>query len=139
MTDVLTREQRSYNMSQIKNKNTKPEIRLRKLLFSQGLKGYRLSAAITGKPDIVFSKYKIVIFIDGCFWHKCPLCFKKPQTNKKFWIDKIENNVKRDRETNKSLVKDGWIVLRFWEHEIKKNINKCVSDIELEINRGGET
>ncbi|MEA3255673.1 MAG: very short patch repair endonuclease [Candidatus Altiarchaeota archaeon] len=135
MTDVLTKEQRSYNMSQIKGKNTQPELLLRKYLFLKGLKGYRLKSSLIGKPDIVFTKYKIAIFIDGCFWHKCPGCFVKPTSNINFWKKKIDGNVKRDKEVNKILKKQGWKVIRFWEHEIKKDLQKCYSKVEKEINK----
>lgn len=119
MTDVLTRKQRSYNMSMIRAKNTKPEIVLRKMLSVNRIKGYRLHYRLMGKPDIVFPKRKIAVFIDGCFWHKCPRCFIKPVTRKKFWKNKIDSNVKRDRVVNRTLRKKGWKVLRIWEHELK--------------------
>lgn len=130
MVDVLTREQRSYNMSMIRGGNTAPEIELRKLLSARGLKDYRLHYKLTGKPDIVFPKRKIVIFIDGCFWHRCPKCFKKPATNRKFWLEKIDSNVKRDKLVITELRKKGWKVLRIWEHEIGNNkiIKKRIID-----------
>ncbi len=135
MADVLTKEQRSYNMSRIKGKNTKPELLFRKYLFSKGLKGYRIGYKLTGKPDIVFPKYKIAMFVDGCFWHRCPKCFVKPATNINFWKKKIDGNVRRDKEINKILKKEGWKVIRFWEHEIKKDLQKCYSEVEKEINK----
>ena len=124
MADVHTKEQRSYNMSQIRSKNTKPEIVLRKKLFTEGIKGYRINSKLPGKPDIVFTKHKVVVFVDGCFWHKCSKCFVQPATNKKFWNKKFEGNVKRDRKVNRLLIENGYIVLRFWEHEIKSNLSK---------------
>lgn len=129
MPDVLTKEQRRFNMSQIKGKNTKPEVILRKILYAKGFRGYRIHYKLIGKPDIVFIKSKIAIFVDGCFWHKCPLCFVKPGTRTKFWIKKINNNVKRDKTVTKNLEKEGWIVLRFWEHEIKKSADKIAAKI----------
>ena len=140
MADVHTREQRSYNMSMIKGKNTKPELMLRKYLFSKGIRGYRVHYKLPGKPDIVFNKYKIAIFVDGCFWHKCPECFKKPATNKKFWKDKIDGNVKRDGEVNKILKREGWKVIRIWEHRIKnRDIKECYNSIKRELlSRGHE-
>lgn len=119
MADVLTKEQRSYNMSMIKGRNTKPEIALRRLLFSKGIKGYRVNYKLTGKPDIVFSVKKVAVFIDGCFWHKCPKCFKKPATNRAFWRKKIDSNIKRDKVVNAELKKKGWKVVRIWEHELR--------------------
>ena len=129
MTDVLTKDQRSFNMSQIKGKNTKPEVILRRLLYLRGIRGYRIHYKLSGKPDVVFTKKKIAVFIDGCFWHKCPVCFKKPETRIEFWMNKIESNVKRDETVNKKLEKEGWVVLRFWEHEIKKSPGSVASKI----------
>ncbi len=134
--DVLTKEQRSYNMSQIRGKNTKPEIRLRKLLWALGLR-YRLYYRLPGKPDIVFVKKKIAVFVDGCFWHGCEAHGTKPKTNKKFWNKKIQSNIDRDRKNIKRLEEMGWKVLRFWEHDIKKsaeNVAAKIYKIVIEIN-----
>jgi DNA mismatch endonuclease (patch repair protein) len=120
MPDVLTKEQRSYNMSRIRGKNTKAELNLRRILREKGFRGYRIHYHLPGKPDIVFIRQKIAIFIDGCFWHKCPIHFTEPQSNKEFWMKKIDGNVKRDANVNEQLRKEGWTVLRFWEHEVKK-------------------
>lgn len=138
MTDVLTPKQRSYNMSRIRCRNTKPEIILRKMIFAAGLKGYRLNYKLMGKPDIVFTRRKVAVFIDGCFWHKCPRCFAPPESNRAFWTAKIEGNVKRDKEVNAALKKMGYKVLRFWQHELKKNINKCVDKIEFVLEKRGK-
>lgn len=137
MTDVLTKKQRSYNMSQIRGKDTKPEVKFRKYIFSRGIRGYRISSNLLGKPDIVFNKYKIVIFIDGCFWHKCPQCYKEPDTNKKFWRKKISDNVKRDKKVNIKLSENGWQIMRFWEHEINNNLNKCYLNLYKELKARG--
>jgi len=107
-------------MSQIRARDTQPEIILRKAISSAGISGYRLNYRLLGKPDIVFPKRKIAVFIDGCFWHKCPRCFIKPDTNKKFWNEKIASNVKRDKIVNTELKRKGWKVLRIWEHELRK-------------------
>jgi len=129
MADVLSKEQRSFNMSRIKGKDTKPEVMLRKQLYARGITGYRIHYNILGKPDIVFPKKKIAIFIDGCFWHKCPICFVKPKTRTEFWMKKIESNVKRDKIVKETLEKEGWIVLRFWEHEVKKSTDAVLTRI----------
>jgi DNA mismatch endonuclease, patch repair protein len=120
MTDVLTEKQRAYNMSKIRGKNTKPEMKLRKLLWSAGVRGYRIHYDLPGKPDIVYVKKRVAIFIDGCFWHKCPICFQEPNTRKDFWMKKIQSNIDRDKKMNEQLRKNGWTVIRIWEHEIKK-------------------
>lgn len=133
MADVHTKEQRSYNMSKIKGGDTTPEIILRKFLFSKGIRGYRVNANINGKPDLIFTKQKLAVFVDGCFWHKCPECFIKPKTNKKFWKEKLEGNVKRDKKVNYLLRKGGWKVLRLWEHEIKNNRDSCFRKISKEL------
>ena len=129
MTDVLTPDQRKLNMSRVRGKNTGPEIKLRKLLWSRGIRGYRIHHNLLGKPDIVFTKKKIAIFIDGCFWHKCPVCFHEPETRKEFWVKKISSNVERDEKVNLQLQKEGWTVRRFWEHEVRKNPEKILSKI----------
>jgi len=129
MTDVLTPKQRTYNMSQIRGKNTGPEVKLRKLLWSNGVRGYRIHYNLPGKPDIVFIKKKIAIFIDGCFWHKCPICFQEPETRKEFWMKKIQSNIDRDKKVDDQLTNDGWTVIRIWEHEIKKEPENAVKKI----------
>jgi len=129
MTDVLTKEQRKLNMSRIRAKNTGPEVKIRKLLFAVGIRGYRIHHNLAGKPDIVFTKKKIVIFIDGCFWHKCPICFQEPETRKEFWMKKIQSNIDRDKKVNELLKNDGWKVIRIWEHEIKKDPDTAVKKI----------
>ena len=129
MTDVLTQEQRTYNMSKIRGKNTGPEIKLRKLLWSKGIRGYRIHFKLPGKPDIVFTKKRIAIFIDGCFWHKCPVCFQEPETRKEFWIKKIRSNVDHDKKVNDLLQSEGWTIIRIWEHEIRKEPENAVKKI----------
>jgi len=133
MTDVLTKEQRAYNMSKIRGKNTAPEIKLRKLLWSEGIRGYRIHFKLPGKPDIVFTKKKIAIFIDGCFWHKCPVCFQEPETRKEFWMKKILSNIDRDVKVNTQLKEKGWTVIRIWEHEIKKNPCSVIETIREKL------
>jgi DNA mismatch endonuclease, patch repair protein len=129
MTDVLTPEQRTYNMSKIQAKNTGPELKLRTLIRAEGIRGYRIHYNLPGKPDIVFTKKKIVVFIDGCFWHKCPICFQEPETRKEFWMKKIQSNIDRDKKVNEQLKNDGWSVIRIWEHEIKKEPEEALRKI----------
>lgn len=133
MTDVLTKEQRSYNMSNIRGKNTGPEVKLRKLLWSAGIRGYRIHYKLPGKPDIVFTKKKIAIFIDGCFWHKCPICFQEPETRKEFWMKKILSNIDQDVKVNTQLKEMEWTVIRIWEHEIKKNPSSIIETIREKL------
>lgn len=120
--DVHTPQQRSYNMSRIKGKNTKPEILIRKWLWGNGYR-YRLHHyKLPGKPDIVFPGRRKAIFVHGCFWHKhsCRY-FKWPETNSEFWKTKIKSNVKRDNDNYFALTKSGWEYLIIWECELKDN------------------
>lgn len=128
MVDVLTQKQRSYNMSRIRNKWTKQEKIIHNYLKGRRIK-HKMHPEITGKPDILLENPKILVFLDGCFWHRCPKCFKEPSTNKEFWLSKIEGNVRKDGETTKILTKKGWKVVRIWEHEIKENPRECVIKI----------
>jgi len=116
MADNLTKEQRSYNMSRIRSKNTKPEKALKKLLTKTG---FKYQPNLLGKPDFADKKNKTAVFIDGCFWHKCPKHFKEPKTNRTYWIPKLEKNKKRDKKINLDYKKRGWKVVRIWEHELK--------------------
>lgn len=111
-------------MSRIKSKNTKPEIVVRKLLYSKGYR-YRIHYKLTGKPDIVFTKKKIVIFVNGCFWHGHKNCKEShiPKTNSKFWKEKILKNIDRDYKNEKELTKSGWKVLTFWECSLEKKLD----------------
>lgn len=117
--DVLTKRQRSYCMSQIRGKNTKPEIELALIVRPLGLR-LRRHQKLPGRPDLASRKRKIAIFIDGCFWHKCPKHYQAPKSNSAFWETKIESNVLRDRKADKNLRKLGFSVVRLWEHEISQ-------------------
>src|SRR3989338_4707861 len=112
MADVLTKKQRSYCMSRIRAEDTRPEIIFRKAIAGAGIQGYRLHYKLLGKPDIVFPKRRIAIFIDGCFWHKCPKCFPDLSTAKRYWVNKIQSNIDRDIRVSKELKKTGWKVIR---------------------------
>jgi len=129
MADVHTRSQRSYNMSRIRGKDTKPELMLRKSLWAEGIR-YRLKSKLPGRPDIVFPGQKVAVFLDGCFWHRCPEHFQKPKTRTDFWMKKISRNVNRDLEVNQELANVEWLVLRIWEHEILTDMTSAVSKIK---------
>lgn len=119
-TDVLTPEQRRLNMSRIRGKNTRPELTLRRVLHSAGLR-YRLHVrTLPGRPDLVLPKYRAVIFVHGCFWHRheCPL-FRWPRSREAFWREKLERNVERDAANKASLLEAGWRVLTIWECAVK--------------------
>lgn len=120
--DVHDKETRSYNMSRIKGKDTKPEEIVRKYLFSQGFRYRKNDKRLPGKPDIVLPKYKTVIFVNGCFWHKHEGCksFVWPKNNAEFWKEKIESNIVRDKKQYDELQNAGWHVIIVWECELKK-------------------
>lgn len=138
MADVLTKEQRSYCMSRIHGRDTQPELILRKKISSNKIRGYRVHYRLLGKPDIVFPRKKIAIFIDGCFWHKCPKCFPRLSTSKKYWVNKVGSNIRRDEKVTLELRRKGWRVIRIWEHEIRKNLNNSFGRISklLDMNLG---
>lgn len=117
--DNKTIEQRHFNMSRIRGKDTKPEILVRKYLFSQGLRYRKNDKKLPGHPDLVFPKYKTVVFINGCFWHghNCGK-FRLPKTNVEFWQNKIENNKRRDKRIIEALESEGWRVIVIWECSI---------------------
>lgn len=124
MTDVHNTETRSYNMSQIKGKDTKPEEIVRKYLFSKGFRYRKNVSNLPGKPDIVLPKYKICIFVNGCFWHKHEGCkyFVWPKNNAEFWKEKIEKNTARDTQNFAKLESEGWRVLIIWECQLKAKV-----------------
>lgn len=136
MTDVLTKSQRSYCMSRIRGKDTKPEVALRKALWSLGYR-YRLKSKLPGKPDLVFPGYRTVVFIDGCFWHRCPVHFQMPENNRQFWQDKISANVRRDRKVTQQLEVNGWQVVRVWEHEVKSDLLSAVETVIAMLEKKG--
>lgn len=130
--DKLTKEQRRKNMQAVKSKDSKIEIALRKALRGKGY-GYRKNyGELTGKPDIVLTKHKIAIFCDSEFWHGYDWENKKNEikSNREFWINKIESNIRRDIEVNMILKQEGWIVLRFWGKQIEKDLDYCIKIIE---------
>lgn len=116
-------------MSRIKSRDTKAELKLRKLLWRRGFRYSLKGNKLPGRPDLVLPKYKTVIFIDGCFWHRCPQHFKAPTTNVPFWEQKIQSNVERDIRNDARLKALGWQVLRFWEHQIEKNLPQTIEEI----------
>jgi DNA mismatch endonuclease (patch repair protein) len=117
MTDVLTQEQRSFNMSQIRNKDTRPEILVRSIVHRLGFRYALHRKDLPGKPDMVLTRHRKIIFIHGCFWHmhRCRYGKVKPATNINFWKAKREANVARDKKNLRKLRKDGWKVLVVWE------------------------
>ena len=137
MADVLTKEQRHMNMKNIRGKDTKIEVILRKTLWAKGYRYRKNYSKLPGKPDIVLIKYKIAIFCDGEFFHGKDWEVLKSRlekgNNSEFWISKISRNRERDDEVNKRLLFEGWTVIRFWGNDIKKNVDGCIRVIEENI------
>lgn len=131
--DNLTKEQRRKNMQNIRSNGTiaekiiMRELRKRKIYFAKNVK------TIIGKPDIVFRRKKVAVFIDSDFWHGHPQRFIMPKTNTEYWEKKIARNKKRDKEVTEQLQKDGWKVIRLWEYDIKHNLENCINIILKEI------
>jgi DNA mismatch endonuclease (patch repair protein) len=121
MADVHSKETRSYNMSRIKGKNTKPEMLVRKFLHANGLRYKLHDKSLPGKPDIVLPKYKTVIFVHACFWHGHANCkyYVVPKTGTEWWLNKINGNIANDAKASKALRKDGWKIITIWECELK--------------------
>ena len=133
--DIWDKKKRSEVMSKIRSKDTKPELIFRKALFNEGIR-YRIHVKdLPGKPDIVLSKYKTVVFVHGCFWHyheNCPEG-RIPDTNSKFWRDKLMKNVERDKKHQKELENMGWKVVVVWECEVEKHLDKTLKEVKNEI------
>ena len=134
MADKFSPKKRSQIMSKIKSKNTKLENKIISDLWKKGFRFRRNVASLKGKPDIAIKKYKIVIFIDSCFWHGCPQHCRMPSTNKIYWEKKIKKNRERDKEVSNYYKKNGWHILRIWEHKLKDNYENVLVEIEEFIN-----
>ena len=129
MADNLSKSVRSKVMASIKSKNTKPELIIRKILWSNGLR-YRIhDKSVYGAPDISNKRKKFAIFVDGCFWHGCERCYKEPKSNVWFWRKKILNNKKRRIKVRSQLRKEGWNVQEFWEHKVNLRPQSVVDSI----------
>lgn len=128
----ITKEQITRNMRSNKSKDTKPELMLRKELWSRGMRYRKNYKALPGKPDIVFGRAKLAVFVDGKMWHGYDWEHQKNdfKSNRDFWIPKIERNIERDLKVNQILNEQGWQVVRFWDFEIKKNVVACADKIE---------
>lgn len=133
--DTLTPERRSWNMSRIKGKDTKIEIKVRQYLFSKGFRFRKNDKRYPGKPDVVLPKYKTVIFVNGCFWHQHPNCIQArlPKSNTEYWKAKMEKNVANDQLHYEKLQAMGWTVKVLWECELKKNFDIIMDQLATEL------
>lgn len=131
MTDILNPAQRSYNMSRIKSKETKPEKIVRKFLFAKGLRYRKNDKRFPGHPDIVLPKYKTIVFVHGCFWHLHENCkfARLPKTNTSFWKNKLMKNKYRDIKEQAELKNMGWKIIVVWECDLKKDKRRQTLDI----------
>ena len=124
---VLTK---SEQMAKVRNRDTRPEKELRSALWHAGHR-YRLQTRVSGtRPDIVFGRQRVAIFVDGCFWHGCPLHYSKPLTRSNFWDKKLRDNLSRDRKQTLELESQGWTVIRVWEHDITHSMDTIIKRVE---------
>lgn len=145
MTDTLSKEVRSRNMAAVRSRNTGPEVMLRREVWRRGLRFFtprgwkRLSGTqIAGSPDVIFPASRLAVFVDGCFWHGCPVHYTEPEDNREFWQKKLQTNRNRDQKVNEQLRAEGWTVLRLWEHELRKDGLRIAADRIEEIVYKGE-
>jgi len=131
MADVFTKAKRSEVMSRIRGRgNRETELALAKLFRAHGITGWRRHQPLFGKPDFAFRKERVVIFVDGCFWHGCPKHSNMPVNNRLFWEKKLTANTLRDRLVTKTLRQEGWLVLRIWEHDLAQDAAACIAKIK---------
>jgi DNA mismatch endonuclease (patch repair protein) len=135
MPDIFTKEKRSQVMSRIRSRgNKETELRLASILRAHGITGWRRHQSLPGQPDFTFSKKRVVIFVDGCFWHGCPKHGRQPTTNKGYWLPKLKRNIARDRIRTRTLRKSGWRVIRFWTHDLNNSdavANRIIWELSL--------
>jgi DNA mismatch endonuclease (patch repair protein) len=130
--DNLTREQRSYMMSRVRSKDTQPELLVRKLAHARGLRFRKHCKHLHGCPDLMFARARVVVFVDGDYWHG----WRFPQWRNKlapYWKEKIEGNRRRDRRNFRKLRREGWLVIRLWEHQIKCDADGCIDRIQAVV------
>ena len=138
MADTLSKEKRSWNMSRIRGKDTGIEVKVRKYLFSKGFRFRKNVATLPGKPDVVLPKYKTVIFIHGCYWHRHPGCkyAYTPKSNVEFWQKKFAVNVANDEKDRRQLEEDGWTVITLWECDITRRFDTTMARLAQQLQGG---
>lgn len=129
MTDAISADERSELMSRVRDRDTAPELKLRKALWARGHR-YRLQYPLSGRPDLTFVRARVVVFVDGCFWHCCPIHATFPKSNANWWRRKLRRNRERDQEVTRGLISEGWTVLRFWEHHVDGDLPFVIRIIE---------
>jgi len=137
--DIYSTAKRAQLMASVRSSgNRSTEIRLASAFRTLRVKGWRRGFKLFGKPDFVFPCLRVAVFVDGCFWHGCPIHYHNPKTNESFWARKVSANKVRDRVVVRELRKRGWTVLRFWEHELRFKAEKVVAQVAKEISRTSE-
>lgn len=132
--DKVSKETRSGIMRKVRSTGNKStEWRFRAKMMQAGLRGWKVRPKMKFSPDFVFENQRIVVFIDGCFWHACPVCDKMPASNTEYWKRKFQRNIERDKKATKELFEQGWSVLRFWEHEIRSDLDNCLSKLRSRL------
>lgn len=130
MTDHLSKEGRSRNMAAIRARDTKPELALRAALRQAGATGYRLHRRdLPGRPDMAFIRWKVAVFVDGVFWHGHPDHWNPERAASDYWREKIERNIRRDRETDQALSERGWRVIRIWDTDVRDDLDGCTARV----------
>lgn len=131
-TDHVSTTIRSSIMRAVKSKGARStEARLRAVLVSHGIRGWRMNAdELPAKPDFVFEKQQLAIFVDGCFWHGCPKCYRRPLSNQPYWDAKVARNIERDRRQRRMLRKLGWAIVQIWEHDFKVGSSAVLKKID---------
>lgn len=137
MSDIYSREKRSQVMARIKSLGTKPEAIVRKALFALGYRFRKNDVRLPGKPDIVLAKYKVAVFVNGCFWHRHEGCRynRMPKSNTTYWVRKFDRNLQRDLENVGELEKSGWRVYVIWECQIEDNLDNVISNLSSFLQR----
>lgn len=121
-------------MRSIRSNGTKPETLMRLALVRYKLQGWQMNnSELPGKPDFIFSQQKLAIFVDGCFWHGCKHCYRRPKSNKSYWDAKLLSNRKHDIKSKKKLLSRGWRILRLWEHEVREEMDECIQQIKKSL------
>lgn len=134
-TDTVSPEIRSATMRAVKSQGVRStEKRLRAGMISRGFKGWHMyENRLPGKPDFVFGRQKLAIFVDGCFWHGCKKCYRRPHSNQKYWDAKVIYNLNRDRRNRARLRRMGWHVIRIWEHEIARDLGRACNRVKIQL------
>jgi DNA mismatch endonuclease (patch repair protein) len=134
MPDVFTKAERSAVMSRIRGRGNKAtELALVQLFRRHNISGWRRQQPVFGKPDFIFRRERLALFVDGCFWHGCPRCYCRPKSNREFWDAKIARNRERDRKVSRELRRLGWRVIRVWEHDIAKQSDSCAQKLRAAL------